>query len=816
MQYLKICRVPVLLAPLVGILSAGCSWLDGSSSSDGGIPPCAYGGASYGQPECTGAVGTDGSAAATCDQVLFDNGNIYACTNPTDTSVFTLTQAATVTSLRLWVNTTISGQTVTYTLLGPTGAVLSSGPTAKGSCDPYQTNWCAFMVSMNMTLAAGTYTVKSSAVATCANSGSNNVGMVAVQGCAGTAAPVDAAVADTARAPDLAAGDTAAATCDEVLFDNGNIYACTNPTDTSVFTLAQAATVTSLRLWVNTTISGQTVVYTLLGPTGAVLSSGPTTKGSCDPYQTNWCAFMVSMNMTLAAGTYTVKSSAVATCANSGSNNVGMVAVQGCAGTIAPPPDAAIADTAAPDVAAGDTAAATCDQVLFDNGNIYTCTNPTDTSVFTLAQAATVTSLRLWVNTTISGQTVAYVLLGPTGSTLSSGPTTKGGCDPYQTNWCEFLVSMNMTLAAGTYTVKSSAVATCANSGSNNVGMVAVKGCAGTTATSLDAAVTDAARDGSAIGSDAPAVVYSCGAFPLGSEWTTAAGFRSAIVAKDGLLTAPVALTFAGGAFGSGAYVVDQGTNQVLRLDEKTGTVTAFVSGTQWPKTPSLLTTILWDAALVFDGKLYIGDQGGDGDADSTVFRADAAGTAQVFLAAPGPGLDDIYGMVFSPGGSYPAGLYVSGDTDGSGPGFGVFGASGTGTTFAAFAGVEGLAVDTSGRFGGGLFASMPAGGGYSGDDSLTRIQPDGTKAAALVAGVPGIHAITFAPAGPFGGDAYVASWSSQKIMRIKPDGTISDLATGLSLTNYDGNILAFSPDGRVLFVADRSNHRIVCIEPAT
>ena len=41
----------------------------------------------------------------------------------------------------------------------------------------------------------------------------------------------------------------------------------------------------------------------------------------------------------------------------------------------------------------------------------------------------------------------------------------------------------------------------------------------------------------------------------------------------------------------------------------------------------------------------------------------------------------------------------------------------------------------------------------------------------------------------------------------------MSDLATGLSLTNYDGNILAFSPDGRVLFVADRSQSRIVCIE---
>jgi hypothetical protein len=50
------------------------------------------------------------------------------------------------------------------------------------------------------------------------------------------------------------------------------------------------------------------------------------------------------MNMSLAAGTYTVRSSAVATCSNSGTNNIGMVAVKGCAGS-APPPDAGARDT---------------------------------------------------------------------------------------------------------------------------------------------------------------------------------------------------------------------------------------------------------------------------------------------------------------------------------------------------------------------------------------------------------------------------------------------------------------------------------------
>jgi hypothetical protein len=322
--------------------------------------------------------------------------------------------------------------------------------------------------------------------------------------------------------------------------------------------------------------------------------------------------------------------------------------------------------------------------------------------------------------------------------------------------------------------------------------------------------------DGTGIPIDGAPMVYSCGAFAVDSGWKTATGFRSSVVAKGAPLSAPVALTFAAGAFGGYAYIVDQGTNQVLRMEAKTGATTPFINDTKWPTAPQLLTTVLWDADGAFDGRLYVGDQGSDGDADSTIFRSDASGLTQVFATAPGPGLDDIYGMVFSPGGVYPAGLFVSGDTDGSGPGFGVFAAAGTGTTFATFSGVEGLAVDKTGRFGGGLFASMPAGGGYSGDDTLSPIKADGSKGTALVSGIAGIHAVVFAPAGPFGGDAYVASWSSQKIIRIKPDGTMTDLASGLSLTNYDGNILAFSPDGRILFVADRSNARIVCIEPST
>ena len=320
---------------------------------------------------------------------------------------------------------------------------------------------------------------------------------------------------------------------------------------------------------------------------------------------------------------------------------------------------------------------------------------------------------------------------------------------------------------------------------------------------------SDAGPDGAG---DAP-IVHSCGAFSTPSNWSTAAGFRSAVVAMGPPLSMPVALTFAAGPYGESAYVVDQGARAVFKIDTRTGTVTPFVATAAWPRAPALLTTSVWDAEGAFDGRLYVGDQGSDGDGDSVIFRVDPAGAATVFAVGPGPGLDDIYGLAFSPGGAYPAGLYVSGDTDGATVGFGRLDAAGTNTMFAMYAGVEGLAIDRLNRFGGGLFAAMPAGGGYSGDDTISKINADGTKGTPLVMTQAGIHAIVFAPSGPFGGDAYAASWQSQKLLRIAPGGAVSDLATGLSLTNYDGNILSFSPDGRVLFVADRAQARIVCIE---
>lgn len=324
-------------------------------------------------------------------------------------------------------------------------------------------------------------------------------------------------------------------------------------------------------------------------------------------------------------------------------------------------------------------------------------------------------------------------------------------------------------------------------------------------------APTDTSGDG-----DGSGLVYSCGTFTQDPGWTLTPGFHAVVIADatTGMLNQPVAAIVAGKGFGGKVYVVNQGDNTLRAVDPGTGATQLVVATAAWPTAPRLLTTITWDATSVFDGKLYVGDQGGDGDNDSTIFRVDASGAPAPFVTGPGPGLDDIYGMAFSTSVAYGASLLVTGDTDGAGVDWGRFDATATGTAFSELAGTEGIAFDTGGAFGGGLFASRPASGGYAGDDTISRVQADGTAGTPLLTGRPGVHAIAFAPAGVFGGKLYAASWSSQELFAVDPAGVVTVLASGLQLTNYDGNILAFSPDGRVLYVADRLANRLVCIEP--
>lgn len=327
-------------------------------------------------------------------------------------------------------------------------------------------------------------------------------------------------------------------------------------------------------------------------------------------------------------------------------------------------------------------------------------------------------------------------------------------------------------------------------------------------ATSADASAPDATS------ADA-GPTYNCGAFTVDPGWTIQPGFHAVVVADatDGL-DQPVALGFAGGAYGALLYSVNQGDNSVRATEVFLGTTTVLASAAALSPPPRLLTAVTWDRAGAFDGQLYVADQGTDADGDSRVYRIDATGVGTTFVSGPGPALDDVFGLVFSPGGAYPAGLYFSGDTDGAGPDWAVATASASVSAFSEVAGNEGIAVDTSGLFGGWMYSASPLGGGYPGDGSIAAVLPDGSRGATLASNLGGVHALAFSPGGAYGRDLYAARWDVGQLVRVTPAGVVSVIASGLSLTNYDANILAFSPDGNVLYVADRQADRIVCIEP--
>lgn len=337
-------------------------------------------------------------------------------------------------------------------------------------------------------------------------------------------------------------------------------------------------------------------------------------------------------------------------------------------------------------------------------------------------------------------------------------------------------------------------------------------GLADSGADTTDAGTTDAgALDGGVT------FHYDCGAFSADPGWTVRAGYRAVVVADATAgLNQPVALTFAEGGFGGRLFVVCQGDGTVREVDVATGAVTVAVGGTGWgTPSPAALTTITWDAEGIFDGNLYVGDQGGDGDADSRIYRIAPGGVASLFAMAPGAGMDDIYGLAFAPSaGVYASGLYVTGDTDGAGVDWGIVSATATIATFSEVAGTEGIAFDPTGLYGDALIASRPLGGGYAGDGTITPITTAGAAGTPLATALGGVHAVTFSNGGSFGRSMYAASWSAGTLMQISPTGDITELASGLTLTNYDGNVLAVSSDGQVMFVADRSANRIVCIEP--
>jgi hypothetical protein len=318
-------------------------------------------------------------------------------------------------------------------------------------------------------------------------------------------------------------------------------------------------------------------------------------------------------------------------------------------------------------------------------------------------------------------------------------------------------------------------------------------------------------------GADVPPAPQSCAAFSQAADgWAVATGYRAVVVAVGAPLSAPAALTFVGGDFGNTAMVTDLNALSVFKLDLQHGTVSSFVSGAQWPRTPTYLAELVWDAGHAFDGKLYVADRGSTADQNSTIFRVGADGVASILTSAPGIALDDVYSMAFSPGGAYSPGLYIGGDTDDTTmAGWARVDSNGTTIQFSLLSGADGADVDRLNRFGGGLFAAMPMGSGWEGDGSISRMNPDGSKATPLISSLPDIGGLTFAPAGPFGGDAFAVRRATGTLLRVAPGGVMAQVATGLSMVSSAGNNLAFSPDGQILLVSETDKARIVCVEPS-
>lgn len=184
------------------------------------------------------------------------------------------------------------------------------------------------------------------------------------------------------------------------------------------------------------------------------------------------------------------------------------------------------------------------------------------------------------------------------------------------------------------------------------------------------------------------------------------------------------------------------------------------------------------------------------------------------FAAGPGPGLDDAYALAFADGVHAPAGLHISGDTDGEVFHWGRFDSTGTGIGFSMVAGVESIAFDPQGDFAFGMYAARPNDLGWTGDDTISRIANSGAVDAVLVTAVPGVHALAFAPPGSFDGLLYAASWSTGQLFSVDPDGRTTEIASGIRFNDFDSNVLAFSSAGDVLYVAEYARDRVVCIEP--
>jgi hypothetical protein len=293
------------------------------------------------------------------------------------------------------------------------------------------------------------------------------------------------------------------------------------------------------------------------------------------------------------------------------------------------------------------------------------------------------------------------------------------------------------------------------------------------------------------------------------SGWDFADGYRGAVLTAA--LDDPTGVAVAGDAFGDQVYVANTGNTTVTAIDPATGGLEVLVPTLGWPSQPVQLTALVWDATGVFDGSLYVADRGTSADGDGAVYAIDPDGTTRVTMTA-GPALDDVYGLAFVDDPGYGTGLLVAGDTDTvASPDWARYDATGAGSAFSELEGTSGIAVDTRGTYGGGVFASRPSNSSFAGDGSITKLASDGTPAGTLVTNSDSIHAVAIAPPGAFHGWMYAATGNA--VVAIDPGSAVTPIATGAWFEDTDGNVIAFSRDGAAMYVVDRRSDRVVCIE---
>lgn len=110
------------------------------------------------------------------------------------------------------------------------------------------------------------------------------------------------------------------------------IIAITNPggcsfTDRSTFKLNSPHFVSKLEIWYSWDQGEQSVPYNLSDYNNNLIKSGVFTRGSCDPYQRQWCQGLTEVQINLNPSNYTLKLARPKLCQNSASGGNGFISV---------------------------------------------------------------------------------------------------------------------------------------------------------------------------------------------------------------------------------------------------------------------------------------------------------------------------------------------------------------------------------------------------------------------------------------------------------------------------------------------------------